>query len=257
MTDNQSTSRQNLAARPAERPASWRSRMRLGLLLVGIVALVLVGRRLGGLVPQFAAWVDGLGPWGPLAFIAGYVLACIAFVPGSVLTVAAGAIFGVMKGVVYVFVGASLGASAAFLVARYAARDAIARRLAGNIRFEAIDRAIAREGRKIVTLLRLSPVFPFNLLNYALGLTRVRFVDYLVAMVGLLPGTILYVYSGKLAGDLVALAGGMTPPKGPGYYAVLGLGLLATIAVTAIITRTARRALRAVTDDAERPAAGW
>jgi uncharacterized membrane protein YdjX (TVP38/TMEM64 family) len=216
--------------------------------LVFLVALVLAARRLGGLVPQFAAWVAGLGAWGPVVFILGYVVACIAFIPGSLLTLAAGAIFGVGRGVLFVFIGASLGASAAFLIARYLARGAIERKLAAHPRFGAIDRAIARDGRRIAVLLRLSPVFPFNLLNYALGLTPVRFADYLIAMAGLLPGTLLYVYSGKLVGDVAALASGVAPPRGPGYYALLGLGLVATIVVTAIVTRAARRALREVTD---------
>jgi hypothetical protein len=93
-------------------------------------------------------------------------------------------------------------------------------------------------------VLRLSPLFPFNLLNYALGLTTVRFADFLVASVGMLPGTLLYVYSGKVAGEVALAAGGAGPPRGPGYYGVLGLGLAATIGVTILITRTARRALR-------------
>ncbi len=142
---------------------------------------------------------------------------------------------------------ATLGASAAFLVSRYVARGAVERRLAGNARFAAIDRAVGDQGRKIVLLLRLSPVFPFNLLNYALGLTRVRFADFLVASIGMLPGTLLYVYYGKVAGDVARLAGGTDVPKGPGYYAVLGLGLVATILVTTIVTRTARRALEEAT----------
>ena len=103
--------------------------------------------------------------------------------------------------------------------------------------------AVGAEGWKIVFLLRLSPVFPFNLLNYALGLTRVRFADYLTASVGMLPGTVLYVYSGKLLGDVTALAGGAAVEKGAGYYAVVVLGLLATVAVTVVVTRAARRAL--------------
>src|SRR5207244_5256693 len=161
-------------------------------------------------------------------FIAGYVLATVAFVPGVVLTLAAGVIFGLVRGVVYVFVAAVLGSSAAFLIGRYLARTAVERRLAANPRFAAIDRAVGAEGRKIVFLLRLSPVFPFNLLNYGLGLTRVRFADYVMASVGMIPGTLLYVYYGKLAGDVAALAGGAAPEKGGGYYAVLILGLVAT-----------------------------
>ncbi|MGH7534747.1 MAG: TVP38/TMEM64 family protein, partial [Gemmatimonadales bacterium] len=147
-----------------------------------------------------------------------------------------------------VFIAATLGASAAFLVSRYLARGAIERRLAGNARFAAIDRAIGRQGRKIVLLLRLSPVFPFNLLNYGLGLTQVRFTDYLIASIGMLPGTVLYVYYGKVVGDVARLAGGVDLAKGPAYYAVLGVGLIATILVTTVVTRTARRALRELTD---------
>jgi uncharacterized membrane protein YdjX (TVP38/TMEM64 family) len=153
-----------------------------------------------------------------------------------------------------VFAAATLGACAAFLLSRTVARRAIERRIASSPRFAAIDRAIAREGRKIVTLLRLSPVFPFNLLNYALGLTQVRFVDYLLAMVGILPGTILYVYTGKLAGDVAVLASGSSTPRGAGYYIVLGLGLLATVVVTTLVTRTARRALEEVTNGTQHPA---
>jgi len=92
-------------------------------------------------------------------------------------------------------------------------------------------------------LLRLSPVFPFNLLNYALGLTKVRFGDYLIACIGMLPGSLLYVYYGALAGEVAALAGGEAPEKGAGYFALLAVGLVATIAVTTVVTRSARRAL--------------
>lgn len=219
------------------------------LMAVAAVALLLVaGRKLGALIPAFTTWVDGLGVWGPVAFVAGYALATVAFVPGSLLTLAAGAIFGLGQGTALVLVAATLGASGAFLVSRYLARGLIERRLAGNERFAAIDRAIGTQGRRIVLLLRLSPVFPFNLLNYALGLTRVRFVDYLVASIGMLPGTLLYVYYGKVAGDVARLAGGAPVRRGPAYYGVVTLGLVATVVVTTLVTRTARRALREVTD---------
>ena len=193
--------------------------------------------------------MNGLGVWGPIVFILGYTVAAVAFVPGSLLTLAAGAIFGLAQGVIYVFIAAVLGSAAAFLVSRYLARAAIERRLANNPRFAAIDRAVGAQGRKIVFLLRLSPVFPFNLLNYGLGLTNVRFADYVVASVGMLPGTLLYVYYGKLAGDVAALAGGAAPEKGAGYYAVLILGLMATVVVTTLVTRTARRALKEATGE--------
>lgn len=227
-------------------PGSGRLRLVLRALLVlaVVVALLAGGRQLAAAVPAFAARVRDLGPLAPVAFAAGYAVATVAFVPGSLLTLAAGAVFGLGLGLAVVFAGATLGACGAFLVARYLARARVERTLAGNPRFAAIDRAIGREGRRIVFLLRLSPVFPFNLLNYALGLTTVRFRDYLVASVGMLPAAALYVYAGKVAGDVAALAGGAAPARGTAYYAVLAAGLAATVLVTVLVTRTARRALR-------------
>jgi uncharacterized membrane protein YdjX (TVP38/TMEM64 family) len=202
-------------------------------------------------VPQFRAWVAALGPFGPLAFMLGYALAVIAFVPGAALTLAGGAIFGVLEGTVYVFIAAVVGSAAAFLIARYFARTAVERRVAASPRFAAIDRAIAAQGRRIVFLLRLSPIFPFNLLNYGLGLTKVSFKDYNVASLGMLPGTLLYVYLGTVGGEAAALAGGASTGRGTAENVVLVLGLVATIAVTAIVTRIARRALRDATDAEE------
>lgn len=214
------------------------------LLVVLVVGgLIFLGRAAGGHVVAFAEWVDGLGPLAPLLFILGYAAATVAFIPGSVLTLAAGAVFGIVQGVTYVFVGALLGSTAAFLVGRYVARDWVERRIGGDARFEALDRSIGRQGLKLVTLLRLTPVMPYNLLNYALGLTRVRLSHYVIGGFGMLPGTLLYVYSGRVAGDIAAAAGGAGVPRGPGYYAVLGLGLLATLGLTVIVTRMARTAL--------------
>ena len=226
--------------------------MRVLAALLAVVLLLAAGRAGGAYVPVFASWVDGLGYLGPAVFIVGYALAAVAFVPASVLTLAAGAIFGIWRGVAFVFVGASLGATLAFLVSRYVARGMVEARLADNPRFAAIDRAVAAQGRRIVFLLRLSPVFPFNLLNYALGLTRVGFADYVLGCIGMLPGTLLYVYYGKLAGDVAILAAGVQA-QGDGsrdaaYYVVLILGLLATVAVTTLVTRTARSALAEVSD---------
>jgi len=220
---------------------------RLGIGLAALVGLVLLGRTAGAYVPEFASWVEGLGWWGPAVFIAAYAAATVAFVPGAILTLAAGAIFGVVKGTAIVFVAATLGAMGAFVVARYFARSAIERRIEGNVQFAAIDRAVAEQGRRIVLLLRLSPMFPFNLLNYALGLTRVRFGDYAIASIGMLPGTLLYVYAGAVAGEVAALAGGVAPERGPAYYAFWAVGLAATVAVTAVVTRIARQALQEAT----------
>jgi uncharacterized membrane protein YdjX (TVP38/TMEM64 family) len=227
-------------------PATHRAPVPFTKIALGVVALVVVVvlARLGGAyIPRFAQWVNDLGFWGPIVFTIGYAVAVVALMPAFILTLAAGAIFGLSLGVLYVFIAAVLGSAAAFLISRYVARSAIERRLAGNARFAAIDRAVGEQGRKIVFLLRLSPAFPFTLLNYALGLTRVRFADYLIASFGMLPGTLLYVYYGKLAGDVAALAGGAHVEKGFGYYAVLVLGLAATVLVTVLVTRTARKAL--------------
>lgn len=226
--------------------------LRLGVLAL-LVAVVLAGRQAAGAIPRFAAYIAELGAIGPVVFIAGYAIATVAFIPGSLLTLAAGAIFGLGRGVAFVFVAATLGSTLAFLVARYFARAAIERRLAGNTRFAAVDRAIAAQGRRIVLLLRLSPAFPFSLLNYALGLTRVSLRDYVMASVGMLPGTVLFVYYGKLAGDVAALASGVQTPRDAGYYTVLGVGLLATLVVTTLVTKTARRALREATEGGTTP----
>jgi uncharacterized membrane protein YdjX (TVP38/TMEM64 family) len=210
--------------------------------LVLAIGLVLLGRQFATVVPAFVEWVQGLGWWGPAIFIAGYVIATVAMVPGTVLTLAAGAIFGIGWGFVWVLTGASLGAISAFLVSRHLARGLVERHLI-DARFRAVDAAIGERGFKIVALLRLSPVFPFNVLNYALGLTRVRFRDYALACLAMAPGTLLYVYYGRVAGDLASAAAG-TAQRGIEYWLFLGLGLIATLAVTIFVTRVARRALR-------------
>jgi uncharacterized membrane protein YdjX (TVP38/TMEM64 family) len=216
------------------------------LVVAGLGAVLLAGRAAAPLFPGFVAGLAGLGAWAPLAFVLGYILATVALVPGSILTLAAGALFGLWKGAVLAFIAATLGAAAAFLVGRHLARDFVHRRLGGDQRVAAIDRAIGDHGRKIVFLLRLSPAFPFNLLNYLLGLTTVRFTDYLIASLGMLPGTFLYVYYGKIVGDVARLAG-PNPVRGtPAYYALLGVGLAATITAVAVVTRAARRTLRSL-----------
>ncbi len=218
--------------------------LRVGAVVVLIAALLLFGRRVAGYLPEFTAWVDGLGVWGPIVFVLGYTVATVAFIPGSLLTLAGGAIFGLAEGTALVFVGASLGATAAFLASRYLVRGAIEKRVAAEPRFAAIDRAVGREGFKIVLLLRLTPVVPFVLLNYALGLTRVRLGDYVRAFIGMLPATLLYVYYGKVVGDVAEIAAGVGNERGWGDHALLGVGLIATVAATTIIVRIARRALR-------------
>jgi uncharacterized membrane protein YdjX (TVP38/TMEM64 family) len=221
--------------------------LRIGAGILGIAGLLLLGRALGGYVAPFRHWVEGLGVLGPLVFVLGYAAAVVAFVPGAALTLAGGAIFGVVKGTLLVFVAAVLGSSAAFVIARYLARSKVEKRVAGNAQFAAIDRAIGREGRKIAFLLRLSPAIPFVLLNYALGLTRIRFTDALLASLGMLPGTLLYVYLGGVAGDAASASAGGAEL---GQTLVKAVGLAATALVTIYVTVLARRALREATSGA-------
>lgn len=211
--------------------------------LAALALVLLVARRAAGLLPGLAQWVAGLGWAAPLIFAGIYIVATVLLVPGSLLTMAGGALFGVWRGTLLVLVAATAGASAAFLIARYFARERVALRMVSDPRFDAIDRAVGTAGLKLVVLLRLSPAVPFNLLNYALGVTRVRFLHYLAGCAAMLPGTLLYVYYGRVIGDVAALAAGARPEHGPGYYALLGAGLLATVLVTVLLTRMARREL--------------
>jgi uncharacterized membrane protein YdjX (TVP38/TMEM64 family) len=207
----------------------------------GVVAVLLAWRHLHveDFLRNALAWVAGLGAWGPLAFIGLYVVATVLFLPGSVLTLGAGAAFGVVWGSVIVSIASTLGATCAFLTGRYLARDAVARRLERHPRFAAIDQAVGTEGWKIVGLARLSPVFPFNLLNYAFGLTRVSLRDYFVASwLGMMPGTVMYVYVGSLV-----RAASVERTRTPAEWALYGVGLVATVAVTLLIARGAKRAL--------------
>ena len=224
-------------ATPRSGTTPW---LKLALALAALAALIALGRVAGGRIDEFRAWIDGLGAAGPIAFIAAYALGVVAFLPGAALTLAGGGIFGLVKGTAIVFTAAVLGSTLAFLIARYVARDFVAARIAGNAQFAAIDRAIGQQGRKIVFLLRLSPVFPFSFGNYALGLTRVSLGDYVLGAVGMLPGTFLYVYIGSLAGDVAAAASGGADA---GKTVLTAVGLAATALVTVLVTRIARKAL--------------
>lgn len=217
-----------------------------GLIVVGL--LFYFGRQATPYVKQFTSWVDSLGVWAPVVFILGYIVATVGFVPGSILTLAAGAIFGLLWGTVYVFIGSSIGACLAFLISRYLARGWVEAKLEGQPKFRAIDRAVGRDGGKIVALMRLAPVFPFNLLNYALGLTNVRFWHYALACIAMIPGTLLYVYYGYLAGSLAQATGGGQRQRTIWDWVILGVGLVAVVAVTWIITRKAKQALDEQTD---------
>ena len=221
-------------------------RLRVLLGVAALAAVLYAGHRLGAgpILKDALDWIAGLGPLAPVAFIAIYIVACVLFLPGSILTIGAGAIFGLVRGSIYVSVAATLGATAAFIVGRYLAREWVSAKLEGNPKFKAIDEAVGREGWKIVILTRLSPIFPFNLLNYAYGLTRVGLRDYFFASwVGMIPGTILYVYIGSLSGDIARAAGGGAAHTRAGW-ALNIVGLLATMAVVVYVTRIGARALK-------------
>ena len=195
-----------------------------------------------GLIADVRQW----GIIAPVAFMLLYAVSVVALIPAAVLTMAGGAVFGLVRGVVFSFSGAVLGSTVAFLLGRYVARRAIERRLAAMPRYAALDRAVSAQGRRIVFLLRLSPIVPFNFLNYALGLTRISVTDFVIASAGMLPGAVMYAYAGKVTGEALALAGQAALPKNMSYYAILVAGLAATLTATTVITRTARRALRDV-----------
>ncbi|MEQ8466732.1 TVP38/TMEM64 family protein [Coleofasciculus sp. E1-EBD-02] len=202
----------------------------------------------GGFNPQewlrnALQWIDSLGAVGAIAFILLYIIATVAFLPGSILTLGAGVVFGVVLGSFYVFIGATLGATAAFLVGRYVARGWVAKKIEGNKKFRAIDEAVGREGLKIVLLTRLSPIFPFNLLNYAYGITGVSLKDYVIGSVGMIPGTIMYVYIGSLAGSLATIGTEAQPANPTVQWAIRIIGFIATVAVTLYVTKVARKAL--------------
>lgn len=196
------------------------------------------------------AWIDAHRTISWLVFIVMYVAATVLLLPGSLLTLGAGFLFGLGYGFAIVSFSSVVGASCAFLIGRFFARQWVASRLSGMPRFAALDAAIEERGALIVFLTRLSPIFPFNLLNYALGLTAVRFWTFVaVSWVGMMPGTVLYVYLGSIASDLTALLAGDVGESPVGNWP-LYVGLLATLVLTIVISRIATKALSARLDDA-------
>ena len=191
-------------------------------------------------------WVESLGSIAPIAFIALYNVATVLLIPGSVLTLGSGVLFGLFWGSLYVFFAATLGATLAFWLGRNVARDWVSKKISAYPKFAAIDKAVAKEGFKIVFLTRLSPLFPFNLLNYAFGITQVSLKDYVLGSVGMIPGTILYVYIGSLIGSVaqIGMRGTTLDPQTQKLQWIAKIiGFVATIAVTIYITRIAKKAL--------------
>lgn len=190
-------------------------------------------------------WLADLGPWAPIIFIGIYVLASVVAAPAFVFTVAAGAVFGLWRGTAIVYAGAVLGSSAVYALAAPLGRSAFMQRIDRDRRVGAVRQAVASEGLWVMFLLRLSPLVPYNLLNYALALSGVRYRDFLIASTGMIPAIVMYVYYGKVVGDVAAIAAGVSPPRGIEYYVLLGVGLVTTVVATTIITRAARRAMKA------------
>ena len=224
--------------------------IRGGLIALAGVALLVFGREMSSQLPAFAAWVKSLGVWGPLAYIAGYTVAAVLLMPAFLLTLAAGALWGFAFGLLYAFAGAAVGASCAFLAGRHLVRRFVQHYVDRHPTVAAIDRAVESEGARLVFLIRLSPAVPYVLLNYVLGVSRLRFRDHLVGLLGMLPVAAMYVYAGKVAGDLAVLASGAAAPRGTIYYVMLTAGLVATVAATILVTRAAKRALQLSVDRA-------
>ncbi|MGB3402282.1 MAG: TVP38/TMEM64 family protein [Microcoleaceae cyanobacterium] len=221
------------------------------LIAVGIAALIIGGKVLGiqQILINTLDWIKNLGTLGIAAFIVIYILATVLFIPGSLLTLGAGVLYGVVGGSVLVSVASTIAAGCAFLIGRYLARGWVSSKIEENQKFKVIDEAVAREGWKIVGLTRLSPIFPFNFLNYAFGLTKVTFKDYFLASwIGMMPGTVMYVYLGSVAGELATLgAEGRT--RTTAEWILYGVGLVATVAVTIYVTKIAKKALNQKIED--------
>lgn len=189
------------------------------------------------------AWVDGRGAWAAAILGIAWIPAAILFVPGTVLTLGTGFLLGLETGLAVVSLGSTVGATAAFLVGRRLGRDWVRQRVGERRAFRGIDRAIEREGLKVVLLLRLSPIVPFNALNYALALTGVRLRDYVLgSWVGMLPGTLLYVWLGAGARSLAAIAAG-TSERPAAWLLLFGAGLAAIAVAVWLVARAARRTL--------------
>lgn len=211
-----------------------------GSKLVGM--LVPVGLGLGAsklaapYMPEFTAWVNSLGAWAPAAYVAGYVLATVCMMPAFLLTIAGGAVFGLAKGSVLVFLGSTIGAAIAFTLGRTVLRGWVSAQIAKNATLTIIDRVVGEEGLKLMFLLRLSGIAPFVLTNYAMGVTSVRFGHFLLALLGMLPTIATYAAVGQ--------AGASTPGQGeiPGW--MLGMGITAAVVLAVLVTRVVQKALR-------------
>ncbi len=213
--------------------------MVLGLLFAAVVAALLL-LPVQSLVRDALAWTETNRETAWALFMLMYIVCCVCFLPGLPLTLAAGAVFGLGLGTVLVSIGSTIGAFCAFWVGRTFARGWVAHKLEAWPRFHALDRAVEARGFWIVLLTRLSPAFPFFMVNYAFGLTAVRQAPYFFGTwIGMLPATVAYVYAGSLAANVTQALAGKSSLGSTGWL-LLGVGLVATVTATLIVTRTAR-----------------
>ena len=223
-----------------------RTYAKIGALVLVVATLVVAARMLpfAEWLEVLNEWVRGLGPTGLLIYSAVYAVAAVLLLPGSLLTAAAGAVFGLLPGFATILLGATAGAALAFLVSRHLARRRVESWIEAKPRFAAVDKAVAKEGWKIVFLTRLSPIFPFNFQNYAYGLTKISFWHYtLASLIGMIPGSFLYVYIGYLGrSSLEAAAGGDKVETLEMIFWIVGLAI--TVLVTVFITRIATKSLK-------------
>jgi uncharacterized membrane protein YdjX (TVP38/TMEM64 family) len=214
-------------------------RIALALLLLALCFAAMRFLPLGDWIARFQQWVKGIGPAGYLVYIAAYVVFCVLGIPASPLTIGAGAIFGFVKGSIVVVIGATLGATAAFYLARTSLRTRVEAATKGNAKFRALDRAISREGGRIVFLVRLAPVFPFAYINFAFGLTGVSTAAYVIAtFLGIIPVTLAFVYISA------ATVNAATTDMSGTRLAINIAGAVLAVVATAFVTRVAMKAIR-------------
>lgn len=208
------------------------------LVVASLVAFALAVRLLpvGEWITQFQMWVKGIGPIGYVVYVLAYVVCCVFIIPALALTLGAGLTFGFVKGSIIVLIGATLGAIAAFFLARTVLRRRVERMTANNTKFRALDRAITRDGIKILWLVRLSGFPPFTWVNYAFGLTGIRALPYaVITFLGIIPGTLAFTYAGSAGAQALT---------GTGNRIAIVATVIGVIAVVVFIGRIALQAIR-------------